>query len=181
MSRRSSPIKRKSLAEERPDLLAQWSKTNLLSPSDVSCGSHIKVRWVCEKGHEWNAIVKNRVLLGSGCPYCSHRAVLKGYNDLQTEYPEIAKSWSNKNHDSPYDLIISDLQMEEDFEPKYAGEWFIEQVRTFSKYFNTKIIICSGCYNIKQIAETLHTDYIPKRIAVSDINGYKDSIINNLK
>ena len=75
MSRRSSPIKHKYLAEERLDLLAQWSKTNLLSPSDVSCGSHIKVRWVCEKGHEWGSIDKNRVLLGSGCPYCSHRAV----------------------------------------------------------------------------------------------------------
>lgn len=107
MSRRSSPIKRKSLAEERPDLLAQWSKTNLLSPSDVSCGSHIKVRWVCENGHEWDAIVKNRVLLGSGCPYCSHRAVLKGYNDLQTEYPEIARSWSDKNPDTPYDYSPS--------------------------------------------------------------------------
>lgn len=107
MSRRSSPIKRKSLAEERPDLLAQWSKTNLLSPSDVSCGSHIKVRWVCEKGHEWDAIVKNRVLLGSGCPYCNHRAVLKGYNDLQTEYPEIARSWSDKNPDNPYDYSPS--------------------------------------------------------------------------
>lgn len=86
-----------------------------------------------------------------------------------------------QNHDSPYDLIISDLQMEEDFEPKYAGEWFVEQVGTFSKYFNTKIIICSGCYNIKQIAETLNTDYIPKRTAVSDINGYKNTIINLLR
>ena len=54
-----------------------------------------------------------------------------------------------QNHDNPYDLIISDLQMEEDFAPKFAGEWFIEQVKTFNKYFNTKIIICSGCYNIK--------------------------------
>ena len=107
MFRRSSPIKRKSLAEERPDLLAQWSKTNLLSPSDVSCGSHIKVRWVCEKGHEWDAIVKNRVLLGSGCPYCNHRAVLKGYNDLQTEYPDVASSWSDKNPDTPYDYSPS--------------------------------------------------------------------------
>lgn len=100
-------MKRKSLAEERPDLLAQWSKNNLLSPFDVSCGSHIKVRWVCEKGHEWDANVKNRVFLGSGCPYCNHRAVLKGYNDLQTEYPEIAGSWSDKNPDSPYDYSPS--------------------------------------------------------------------------
>ncbi len=86
-----------------------------------------------------------------------------------------------QNHDNPYDLIISDLQMEEDFAPKFAGEWFIEQVKTFNKYFNTKIIICSGCYNIKQIAENSATDYIPKRVAVSDINEYKDLIISYLK
>ncbi len=85
-----------------------------------------------------------------------------------------------QNNENPYDIIISDLQMEEDFVPKYAGEWFVEQVKTFSKYFNTKIIICSGCYNIKQIAESLSVDYIPKRLAVSDINQYKSKIIENL-
>ncbi len=85
-----------------------------------------------------------------------------------------------QNNNSPYDLIISDLQMEEDFSPKYAGEWFIEQISTFNNYFKTKIIICSGCYNIKHIAQSLNTDYIPKRIAVSDINQYKDLIINLL-
>lgn len=86
-----------------------------------------------------------------------------------------------QNNDIPYDLIVSDLQMEEDFAPKYAGEWFVEQVKTFSKYYKTKIIICSGCYNIKQIAETLNVDYIPKRVAVSDINVYKSKIIQILK
>lgn len=86
-----------------------------------------------------------------------------------------------QNNDNPYDLIISDLQMEEDFAPKFAGEWFVEQVKTFNKYFNTKIIICSGCYNIKQIAENLSADYMPKRVAVSDINTYKDLIISYIK
>lgn len=86
-----------------------------------------------------------------------------------------------QNNETPYDLIITDLQMEEDFEPKFAGEWFAEQVKTFSKYVNTKIIICSGCYNIRKIAENLGADCIPKRLAVSDINEYKDLIINYLK
>ena len=81
-----------------------------------------------------------------------------------------------QNNDSPYDLIISDLQMEDRYYPKYAGEWFIEQVKTFGKYFNTKIVISSGCYNIKQISENLNVDYIPKRAAVTDINKYKEFI-----
>ncbi len=71
--------------------------------------------------------------------------------------------------------------MEEDFEPKYAGEWFVEQIQTFKNYINTKIVISSGCYNIKQIAESLGTNFIPKRVAVSDINKYKYDIIQLLK
>ena len=97
-------MRRKSLAEERPDLLAQWSPDNEFSPSDVSCGSHKKVLWICAKGHTWAATVKNRALIGSKCPYCEHRAVLKGYNDLQTLFPEIAKTWSPKNKQSPSEV-----------------------------------------------------------------------------
>lgn len=64
----------------------------------------MKVRWVCEKGHKWDAVVKNRVILGSGCPYCEHRAVLKGYNDLLTAYPAVAKTWSGKNTLKPSEV-----------------------------------------------------------------------------
>lgn len=85
------------------------------------------------------------------------------------------------NNENPYNLIITDLQMEEDFEPKYAGEWFVEQIKTFKNYINTKIVISSGCYNIKQIAESLGINFIPKRVAISDINKYKSDIIQLLK
>ena len=70
-------MKHCSLAEERPELVCQWHISNTLSPSDVSCGSHKKVWWVCDKGHTWEATIKNRALIGSGCPYCEHRAVLR--------------------------------------------------------------------------------------------------------
>ena len=84
-----------------------------------------------------------------------------------------------QNIDNPYKLIISDLQMEDDFSPQYAGEWFVSKIPTFKYYLNTQIIISSGAYNIKQIAENLGVNYIPKRIAVSDINKYK-SIISEI-
>ena len=100
-------MKRGSLAEERPDLVFQWARINTLSPYKVSCGSHKKVWWVCKKGHTWEATVKNRALIGSGCPYCEHRAVLKGYNDLQTVNPEVARTWSPKNSLKPSDISPS--------------------------------------------------------------------------
>ncbi|MBR5386622.1 MAG: zinc-ribbon domain-containing protein, partial [Clostridiales bacterium] len=91
-------MKRSSLAEERPDLLESWSPHNEISPYDITCGSHKKVLWRCKKNHEWAATVKNRALIGSGCPYCGCRAVLKGFNDLATIHPELISEWSEKNH-----------------------------------------------------------------------------------
>ena len=57
--------------------------------------------------------------------------------------------------DKPYDIILTDMQMEPDFLPLYAGEWFIKQIKFFNEYKNTKIIIISASENIKQIAQNL--------------------------
>lgn len=56
---------------------------------DVSAGSDRKLRWQCDKGHVYVASVSSRVR-GSGCPYCSNRRVLAGFNDLATTHPELA-------------------------------------------------------------------------------------------
>ena len=53
--------------------------------------------------------------------------------------------------DNPYDVIFTDLQMESDFLPKYAGEWLIEQIKTFKEYNSTKIVIISASPNIRII------------------------------
>lgn len=67
--------------------------------------------------------------------------------------------------DNPYDVIFTDLQMESDFLPKYAGEWLIEQVKTFKEYNSTKIVIISASPNIRIIAERNQVLYISKTIA----------------
>ena len=79
-----------------------------------------------------------------------------------------------ENSSNPYDLIITDLQMEDEFSPKYAGEWLVEQIQNMPAYKNSRIIISSGTYNIKTIAENYNVEYMPKRVACSDINCYKD-------
>ena len=85
------------LATLEPLLVKQWSKKNKIKPTEVSIGSHKKVIWRCEKGHEWEAAVKSRTINKTGCPYCSGYIFLKGFNDLQTTHPEIASEWSEKN------------------------------------------------------------------------------------
>lgn len=67
--------------------------------------------------------------------------------------------------DNPYDVIFTDLQMESDFLPKYAGEWLIEQIKTFQEYNSTKIVIISASPNIRIIAERNQVLYLSKTIA----------------
>lgn len=76
-------------------------------------------------------------------------------------------------NDNPFDIIITDMQMEDDFEPKYAGEWFIEQIKTFKNYSKTKIVIISATYNIANIAENYQVDYIRKQTARNFPEAYE--------
>ena len=89
---------KRTLADVRPELINEWSQRNLpLTPDSVTHGSNKIVWWKGKCGHEWRASVKNRVIGGSGCPYCSHNAILEGYNDLASQKPELAAEWSDKN------------------------------------------------------------------------------------
>ena len=74
------------LATTNPELAAQadgWDPTTVLA------GSHLKIKWRCEKGHLWSASVEGRSG-GNGCPICLNKQVLAGYNDLATTNPDLA-------------------------------------------------------------------------------------------
>ena len=85
------------LATLKPLLAQEWSEKNKLKPTEVSVASHKKIIWKCKHGHEWEASVKSRTINGTGCPYCSHNKVLAGFNDLASQYPDIAAEWSDRN------------------------------------------------------------------------------------
>ena len=79
----------------RTELLEQWDreKNMPLTPETVTWGSNRKVWWRCEKGHPYWMGLHARTAREQGCPYCSGRKVLAGYNDLATVAPELAKEW----------------------------------------------------------------------------------------
>ena len=81
------PSDKPSLAETHPDIASQAVGWDARS---VTAGSHKKLRWRCERGHEWDAIVKGRTIDGKGCSICAGRKVLIGVNDLATTHPDIA-------------------------------------------------------------------------------------------
>jgi hypothetical protein len=61
------------------------------NPEEVSRGSNKEKNWICESGHNWTAPIYSLTLDGTRCPICSGQQFRKGYNDLLTTHPEIAK------------------------------------------------------------------------------------------
>lgn len=55
-----------------------------------SAGTNKKVNWKCSKGHKWSAAIASRAQ-GNNCPVCGSAKVLKGFNDLATTHPRVAK------------------------------------------------------------------------------------------
>ena len=74
---------------------SQWHPTRNgdLEPNGISDGSNKRVWWLCELGHEWQTTPYYRVAKGSKCPYCIGQKLLKGFNDLATKFPDVAKEW----------------------------------------------------------------------------------------
>lgn len=96
------------LETTHPHLIPQWSKKNKLSPREVTAGSHKKVMWVCDKGHEWEAMVSLIAIDNSGCPYCAGKRAIPGQTDLATVRPDMLEQWDfEKNHVNPSEILPS--------------------------------------------------------------------------
>ena len=79
-----------------PQIAAEWDfeKNDQLAPDTVAPGSHEKVWWKCSLGHSYQSAPYSRTRkTGSGCPYCTGRKALPGFNDLETLKPDVAAEW----------------------------------------------------------------------------------------
>ena len=101
-------------------------------------------------------------------------------DELEIDTAKSAKEGLAKTEvsvDKPYDTIFTDLQMESDYAPKLAGEWLIEQIKTFKEYKNTKIVIISASPSIEFIAKKHGVEYISKfTVRNSDADIYEKYI-----
>lgn len=88
-------LEKNSFANKYPEIAQEWcyDKNGHLTPKMFEAHSGKKIWWKCKRGHEWIAAISTRAA-GRGCPYCSGNYVYRGYNDLATVSPEIAKEWN---------------------------------------------------------------------------------------
>lgn len=97
------------LATQKSELLEFWDfEKNQISPYEVGIGSAKKAWWICSLNHSWFTVIRY-VVNGARCPFCSSNKILKGFNDLATKFPDIAKEWDFKknNNLSPTDFFAS--------------------------------------------------------------------------
>ena len=78
-----------------PILAEEWDtvKNGHIRPDSVAANDNRKAWWRCVLGHSWRAVISSRHR-GRGCPFCRHRKVLSGFNDLLTVAPAIAAEWN---------------------------------------------------------------------------------------
>lgn len=106
-----------------------------------------------------------------------HSAIISDmFDEVEIQTADSARSAYDKlfeNNNEPFDIILTDMQMENDFEPKYAGEWFVEQIKSFKNYAKTRIVIISATYNISTIAEHYGVEYLRKSTARNFPDSYE--------
>lgn len=76
----------KSLTSAYPQIALEWhpTKNKDLTPMMVAPATNKKVWWLGKCGHEYQMPVSNRTTQNCGCPYCSGKNILVGYNDFAT-------------------------------------------------------------------------------------------------
>lgn len=104
----------KSLMEQFPEISKEWHpiKNDNLKPSDVSPQSNKKVWWMCTNNllHEWEAVIKNRTILNSGCPICNkEKSNIATVKDLIDSI--ISSSESYENYKNGIDSLVKLLNV----------------------------------------------------------------------
>ena len=144
------------LATKVPSLLNYWDydKNAPLEPSQLNYRSAKRVWWKCENGHSWQESVNKRVD-GNGCPYCSGKRILKGFNDLETKHPDIAKEWAmDLNCGVAPSQVTAKSQKSVWWRCKYGHTWQTKIGNRTS--LNSGCPICAESKGEKQIEKCLN-------------------------
>ncbi len=158
-----------TVANTYPLIAAQWSsKNNPLTPADVSPGSHKRVWWKGSCGHEWQAIVKNRVN-GAGCPICSGNLLMSGVNDLATMKPELVSEWSDKNLPLKPDMVLPCTNKTVWWRCIHGHEW---PAKIADRYYGSGCPYCEG-HRLYKGFNDLASNYPDLAMEWSDKNAPK--------
>jgi hypothetical protein len=95
-----------SILHKAPHLLSEWdyTKNGDISPENFTSGTKGKFYWICPHGHSYQCTIAHRIK-GNGCSVCAGKKVLVGINDLESQYPQLAKEWHPDNKLLPSQVV----------------------------------------------------------------------------
>lgn len=132
------------LATTHPDIAALWhpTKNAELTPSSVTAGSAKKVWWICSLGHETSTIITDKVSKHINCYYCSGLKILKGFNDLQSQRPDLVKEWDfESNGDIKLDEVNIGSNNKYGWKCQHEHTWL---AAVSSRVMGTGCPVCCG-------------------------------------
>ena len=112
-------------------------------PSKFTFGSGKKLLWRCKFGHNWLATIVDRSRRGDGCPFCSNKKLLIGFNDLKTTHPALASEADGWDPTS----IVAGFSKKKSWQCSFGHKW---DAAPSSRSSNS--VGCSICANQKVLA-----------------------------
>ena len=181
------------LEYKSPEIAAEWNyEKNSCNPYEIVYGSSKTVWWKCLKHqHEWQNTVVKRTRRGDSCPYCSNQKLLKGFNDLESQYPELIDEWDYQKNSIQPSEILSGSHTKVHWVCKKGHNWrAIPYSRTVGKSnckkcsravslnekelqdFVEQSLKCEVSYNRRNIIPPFELDiYIPQLKIAIEYNG----------
>jgi very-short-patch-repair endonuclease len=151
--------KKGSLAQTHPEIISEWHPTkNKTSPEKVLAGSHELITWVCKRGHEWKAQVKNRALRGDGCPECNNNSTSRLEIAIYTELSNLFDGvlWRSKVLGKELDIYLPQFQVGIEVDGSYWHKNKQEKDNSKTKFFkeNNINVIRLRSSKLNKLSET---------------------------
>lgn len=167
------------LATTHPELAAQWHPTkNLpLTPTKVTAGTHTRIHWICEKGHEWEAKGNDRVLYHTGCPECTPRNKSQAEDEIAQLIEKLGLTVQRHKRSiigAELDLYIPEKQIAIEYNGVY---WHSEKFKP-RYYHYDKWLACKE--KGIQLIQIWEDDWIKNSILVKNLITRKLGKINQL-
>lgn len=125
------------LKDTHPELIDEWSPKNTINLNTLTTGSGKKVIWAGKCGHEWTSAAYKRTQKSPrGCPYCSNKVVLQGFNDLATTHPGLAQEFSEDNPMKATEIIAGTNK---------KLLWVCPSGHSYTATGNHRVVSSTGC------------------------------------
>ena len=147
-----------------------------LDPSKLTIGSGKKANWICPEGHKWVTSIYHRTQRSTNCPYCSNKKVLPGYNDLQSQHPELMSEWDfEANTIDPSAVAVKSNK---------SAAWVCPKGHRYAKRICIRVS-GSGCPICAHARRTSFPEqcffYYTKKVFPDAINSYKEIFDNGME